>query len=399
MTAYMELKHRKPHQDTRQRLSNELMDVDPQSVAELKGMKFAPLHRPLHRRLETAAVLWHTVSIPIFFSFFFVMLANPLCWVLVLPYIIYWIQDSSASNGGVVSRYSDRLRGLEIWRHFCNFFPIRIHRTQELEPTWTYVEVKDDAYKFLWFKWRRKPYIKKVATGPRYIFGLHPHGVVSISAFGAIGTNGANWSKLFPGIPICVLTLINQFFVPVYRDYLLALGISSAARGNILKILEQNHSVAIVVGGAQEALLSRPGGNDIVLEKRKGFVKLALESGNTQLVPCYCFGENELYNVVDMGDDSTGRKVQFWLKQRFGFTIPFFHARGIFNYDFGLLPWRKPVTLVMGKPIEVPHKPNPNKNEVDHYHKLYVESLKKLFDDHKSQFLENGADLVLNIVE
>ncbi|ODV72805.1 diacylglycerol O-acyltransferase [Cyberlindnera jadinii NRRL Y-1542] len=405
----MELKHRhvKPsNQDANdvntrpdRALSNELKDIAPEKVPSVNGVKFAPLSRPLHRRLETAAVLWHTVSIPVFITMFFVLLAIPIFWIFMVPYIIYWIMDKSSSNGSVVSRYSDRMRNLEIWQHFCNFFPLTLYKTADIQPTWTEEEVTDEYHTFLWFRWKRKPYKKLVATGPQYIFALHPHGVVSISGFGGIGTNGAGWNVLFPGIKPCMLTLINQFYVPFYRDYLMSMGITSSSRKNALRILEQHYSVGIVVGGAQESLLARPGSNDIVLAKRKGFIKLALETGNTGVVPCYCFGENDLYNVVNPGEESWGRSLQFWLKRNFGFTIPFFHARGIFNYDFGLLPWRRRVTIVVGKPIMLPHSPNPNKVLVDHYHKLYVEALEKLFDEHKGEFLENGSEKQLNIVE
>lgn len=39
------------------------------------------------------------------------------------------------------------------------------------------------------------------------------------------------------------------------------------------------NAVVIVVGGAAEALLCRPGVSTIFLKQRKGFVKLALKTG------------------------------------------------------------------------------------------------------------------------
>lgn len=50
-------------------------------------------------------------------------------------------------------------------------------------------------------------------------------------------------------------------------------------------------------GGAEEALDAHPGSHIITLNKRKGFVKTALQTG-AQLVPMYCFGENELFKQV-----------------------------------------------------------------------------------------------------
>lgn len=33
-----------------------------------------------------------------------------------------------------------------------------------------------------------------------YVFGFHPHGIISMSAFVAFATEGLNVSKVFPGI-------------------------------------------------------------------------------------------------------------------------------------------------------------------------------------------------------
>lgn len=376
---------------------------DPEETS-LGNIRVAPLSTPLPRRLQTAAVLWHTISIPIFITIFFIALAIPVFWPIAVSYLFYLFKDRTPSNGKVTKRYSKWFRKLSVWKYFCNYYPVKIFKTHNLEPTFTEVEITDDYYKLppplsYIFRIKKKPYKKLQKSGPKYIFGLHPHGVVSLSGFGAIGTDGANWSKLFPGIPICLLTLLNQFYIPIYRDYLLALGITSAGRNNALKILKQAFSLAIVVGGAQESLLARPESTEIVLQKRKGFIKLALETGNISLVPCYCFGENELYNILEPSEDSYWRKLQISLKKNFGFTIPFFHARGVFNYDFGLLPFRKEVTIVTGKPIPVPFLPSPKKAEVDHYHELYVKELQRIFDEYKSKFSENGQDSILKIVE
>lgn len=361
------------------------------------SIKFAPLSTPFHRRLETTIVLWHTVSIPCFATLFLIFLGIPVLWLITIPYLIYFYFNKSYKNGGVVKRYSNTFRNLKAWKFFCDYYPITIFKTIDLEPTFTEIEIINDYYNFYLFKIKKNPYKKRIKSGPNYIFGLHPHGVVSLSGFGAFGTEGANFSKLFPGIPVCLLTLLNQFNIPFYRDYLLALGITSASRINSLKILRSKFSLAIVVGGAQESLLAKPNNNDIVLQKRKGFIKLALETGNVGLVPCYCFGENNLYEIIEPNPDSFGKKVQLWLKKSFGFTLPFFHARGIFNYDFGFLPYRKPVTIVIGKPIIVPFLPHPKSKEIDHYHDLYIEELKRIFEKYKERFNEDGNEL--NIVE
>ncbi|ODV94965.1 hypothetical protein PACTADRAFT_50802 [Pachysolen tannophilus NRRL Y-2460] len=368
---------------------------------------FAPLLIPLERRLQTLALVWHTCTIPILTSFFFLSLAIPQFWPLITIYLLfYFFWDETASNGEAFYRRSDYMRNLRLWKYYVDYFPIKIHKTCDLEPTFTEQEVDVLFYKFPFnylpkfitnilnnlriIKVHTKTIKKDVKTGPRYIFGYHPHGVISLGITGAVASNGAGFEKMFPGIKVFLLTLANQFKLPIHRDYLLSLGISSVSKHNVMELI-RNHdaSVCIVVGGASESLLSVPGRNDIVLNKRKGFIKIALELGDVVLVPIYGFGETDIYEVFQPEPDGKLQilvKFQLWLKKHSGFTVPFFHARGIFNYDFGLLPYRKNIDIVFGRGIKVPFRPSPTIDEINHYHGLYVNELKRLFDANRERF-------------
>lgn len=57
------------------------------------------------------------------------------------------------------------------------------------------------------------------------------------------------------------------------------------------------------IGGAEEALEARPGHNVLTLRHRKGFIKVALQTG-AQLVPMYSFGENNLFYQVSAHERS-----------------------------------------------------------------------------------------------
>ena len=82
-----------------------------------------------------------------------------------------------------------------------------------------------------------------------------------------------------------------------------AQGLVDASKETIVSLLKKSVSVIIVIGGAQEcrlqeicdteALLARPGTAELVLKPRKGFVKLALQTGSP-LVPIYSFGKTML---------------------------------------------------------------------------------------------------------
>ena len=61
----------------------------------------------------------------------------------------------------------------------------------------------------------------------------------------------------------------------------------------------QGKACVLVVGGAEEALDAHPGHNILTLNKRKGFIRLAITTG-AYLVPCYGFGENDIYVQVEL---------------------------------------------------------------------------------------------------
>ena len=64
------------------------------------------------------------------------------------------------------------------------------------------------------------------------------------------------------------------------------------------------------------------------------------------LVPVFAFGENDLFKQVNNPPGSLLRRVQTRFKDSMGFAPPIFYGRGIFNYSFGLLPFRRPVHVV-----------------------------------------------------
>ncbi|AQZ10670.1 DGA1 (YOR245C) [Zygosaccharomyces parabailii] len=352
-----------------------------------------PLRTPIPRRAQTAALAWHISALGILLTCYLYSLANPLLWIISIPYTIFFLFDKTPGNGNVMSRASPWFKSLPIWKRYCEYFPITLVKTAELRPTFTLSkDHPKPSVHHKWFWQRSEPVYER--TGPRYIFGYHPHGVGCLGAFGVFSTEGCQWSKLFPGIPVSLLTLVTQFHFPFYRDYLMALGISAVSRKNCLKMLEKDYSVCIVVGGARESLLKGVGSVELVLNRRKGFIKLALEAGNVCVVPTFAFGETDCYNIIEPKQDSLSRKVQHWMKNNWGFTIPLFYARGLFNYDFGFLPFRKPITVVVGRPIYIEKKSEePKSEELDYYHDLYIKELNKLFYENRDKFGFSNVEL------
>ena len=76
-----------------------------------------------------------------------------------------------------------------------------------------------------------------------------------------------------------------------------------------------------------------------------------------------------------------------------GFSTPVFRGRGIFNYDVGLLPHRKPVITVFGKPIPVEQNLAPASDEIEKYHELYIAALDDLYSTFAEECGSSGRKL------
>ncbi|KAF2099112.1 diacylglycerol O-acyltransferase 2A [Rhizodiscina lignyota] len=333
---------------------------------ERSKIRWAPFNVPLQRRLQTAMVLLHTLSIALFLTFFFWLCAIPLLWPIILLYLLY-ILISRAPIDGRLSLRTEAMRRSKLWSLFASYFPARLYRLgDELPPT------------------------------RKYIFGYHPHGIISHGAFAAFATEALGFGQLFPGITNTLLTLDSNFRIPLYRDYALRLGLASVSRESCENILSKGgpnnegmgRAITIVIGGARESLDASPGVLKLVLGRRKGFVKLAIRTG-ADLVPVLAFGENDLYEQVSAVDHPWIHKFQLLVKKFMGFTVPLFHARGVFNYDVGLMPYRRPINIVVGKPIMVQMQEKPDPAYVDQVHAQYMSELKDIWDDFKDRFAKD----------
>jgi len=298
-------------------------------------------------------------------SNFFFLAAIPLTWPLLFPYVIYILLSDAGQNGKLNGR-SEWLRRQKIWSLFASYFPARLHRTAALPPT------------------------------RKYLFGYHPHGMISHGAFAAFSTEALGFSQLFPGIRNTLLTLDSNFHVPFYREYLLWMGLASVSKESCTKLLSQGgpnnegmgRAITIVVGGARESLETNPGTLRLVLNCRKGFVKLAVETG-ADLVPVLNFGENDIYEQLNPAEHPRLHRFQLFFKKLTGFTTPVFHARGVFNYDVGIMPYRRPMNIVVGRPIKVHQQATPDFDYVNRIHAEYVKELQLIWDTWKDDFAKD----------
>jgi 1-acyl-sn-glycerol-3-phosphate acyltransferase len=218
---------------------------------------------------------------------------------------------------------------------------------------------------------------QKLDPAKQYIFGFHPHGILILSR---IATYGGNWEKMFPDNAVRLLGATAVFYVPLAREICLWLNAVDASRSTAEKVLRSGKSVMVYPGGIPEIFLTEPDSKDnkVMLNKRLGFVKLAIRHG-AELVPVFTFGEKWLYNVWKPSENavSLARKV---------LKIPIILFWGRFLWLPKSLPKEKAFGVVYGKPIPTSKIAEPSDEEVQAVHALYVAEIERLFEQYKGRF-------------
>ena len=153
-----------------------------------------------------------------------------------------------------------------------------------------------------------------------YLFGCFPHGIFPVGPFATL-VDG--YQATYPNHRTYLTALDIQFWLPFIRELFLSVG-SVSISGPSIKYLLGNENggniVSIVIGGADEAQYSRPGKYKIILNKRKGFVKMALQTG-CSLVPVISFGETDVFDQFTFPGFGCIREVVKKTLQ-IGLTIP-----------------------------------------------------------------------------
>ena len=117
-------------------------------------------------------------------------------------------------------------------------------------------------------------------AGDVYMFGYHPHGIISVGCFTQFAFDGSGASRLFPGLRFHCATLNFNFRVPFFRELLLAIGVIEVSAASIRNALASGPGAAVVIvpGGAAESLDASPGTEHVLtLRKRNGFFRIALQ--------------------------------------------------------------------------------------------------------------------------
>lgn len=338
-------------------------------MVKFAGIEFAPLSVPFERRIQTLSAFIYVYmllfsGITGIVSFIVVSFILP---GLAFGYVMWYIFTFNACHNGSLRLHWTMNR--TTFKDLVDYFPIKLIKTAEL------------------------PHDRN------YILGCHPHGLFCFGVVSSLATHVNHFTELFPGITAYGMTLTSHFYFPITRDFLLFSGTCSSSQESFKHILTKSgvgNAALLIVGGSSEMMEAHPGTAVLNLKNRKGFIKTALMYG-ASLVPVFSFGENDVYDQMPNPEGSLLRKLQNKCKDIVG--IPFFliNGRGFFQYSFGLLPRRRPIYVVVGKPIEVEKTANPEEELIDKYHAMYIEALQSLFDEYKVKLGDVHKDLQLKI--
>eukprot|EP00468_Gymnochlora_sp_CCMP2014_P001006 CAMPEP_0167740318 /NCGR_PEP_ID=MMETSP0110_2-20121227/207_1 /TAXON_ID=629695 /ORGANISM="Gymnochlora sp., Strain CCMP2014" /LENGTH=306 /DNA_ID=CAMNT_0007624191 /DNA_START=142 /DNA_END=1062 /DNA_ORIENTATION=+ len=218
----------------------------------------------------------------------------------------------------------------------------------------------------------------KLSKEKNYMVCIHPH-----SLYG-IGYEAYAQYLIEQGFEPLLAGADVVFQIPLVRRLLQVHGATRVTKTEIKRSLARKfpqNIVTLAVGGIAEMFCEEtPDGKGeiIVAKRRKGHIKLALETG-ASILPCYTFGANQFITRISKRGsifEKVSRKIRasifLWLD---AFYIP-----------FGFIPKQVPMLVVVGAPIEFPDKMDtPSQRQIDEYHEKYLTSMTALFDKYKSR--------------
>mmetsp|Transcript_56147 Transcript_56147/g.136018 ORF Transcript_56147/g.136018 Transcript_56147/m.136018 type:complete len:485 (-) Transcript_56147:3-1457(-) len=167
------------------------------------------------------------------------------------------------------------------------------------------------------------------------------------------------------------------FRVPILGRFMTWWGLTKVSKHALMANLKMRHpyNMIMIQPDGIQGMFYGLDHEQIVLQKRKGFCKVALQTGSP-LVPCYVMGVNQLYNRR-FGPTSKAAR----LSHKLHMSLLFWTDR--FGIPFGFVPNPVKMIAVVGKPIDVAKTENPTNEQVVELHTKFVTELKGLFDRHK----------------
>lgn len=258
-------------------------------------------------------------------------------------------------------------------------------------PRWLGIFLSSGLYK--WVHWYQRKVTNEhqeaiargsIKKGKQYLLVWHPHGSFTI---GALYIFSHLCAKDIP-FKFCVVVADLLFRVPGLCEYLLLCNARSGSRDTFDALLAAGYSVAVQPGGLIEQVKTDSDKEVLYFPKKLGFIRLAMKHG-VPLLPCYCFGENQLFPTK-----AWTRKLNYWFYKALGTGSLVVYGRcGLPNSPVIPNPLLLPdptteMHVRYGEHVDVgPPDADPSEEKVLEVFERYKTALRRLFDENKDTCL------------
>lgn len=217
--------------------------------------------------------------------------------------------------------------------------------------------------------------VAEAKKGAQFIFAVFPHGSNADFRIALDGLLPEIIPNTYSSLRVLAATVL--FRLPVVRELALWTGCVDARRSVAEALLQRGRSLLVLPGGQAEQIRTIHGREILFLQRRKGFVKLAMQHG-VPVVPVYAFGVSDYYRTSNHAHD-----LRLWMVKSLGISIPL--AWGTFGSLVCPLPVK--TTIIFGEPMSFQTKKEgfPTPEELDTAHEAFCTALKDLFDKHKEE--------------
>ena len=285
--------------------------------------------------------LFYVLLVPLFVYYYVWSIYFWSC-VLFLVSTVWWHRITGPMNYA----YWRSNRVFEAWR---SYFGLRIYREEDTT-------------------------ITNLKSSKRVLYTFVPHGLFP---FGLILVSGI----ILQNKDVKIGIASNMFYIPVFGFILRMLGCVEATSEIFKK--EGESTIVLIPDGIAGALYSSRKEEVLYLRSRRGFIREAIKHGFDTIVPVYCFGHTQLYDVYGWRE----------LSRRFKFAFVAFWGRNPAIW----LPHARTVSVVFGKSFDIDSKES-SLDSLDRVCFEYQKTVKGLYDKYRNIVPEWDKKKELKIV-
>jgi len=193
------------------------------------------------------------------------------------------------------------------------------------------------------------------------IYAFVPHGLFPF----ALALISGIMFKKDKNVKIAIAS--SLFYLPVFSFILRMLGCVEATK-DVFKTKGDQNMVVIVPDGIAGAFYSDRKHERVYLKKRNGFIRKAILHGY-DIVPVYCFGHTQLYDVYGWEE----------ISRRLGFALVLFSGRSPAIW----LPHARTISVVFGPRIHINQMDDATRDQVDWVHGVFIDAIVNLYNKYK----------------